>query len=213
MINHLLFDLDNTLYPSGTRMEDEINSRMIAYISGFLDITETEAAALRKKRIPGYGTTLEWLRGEYNLTDTDGYFRALHPDEETDGLPYDADLRPFLQSLGMPMSVLTNSPMEHALRVLKFYDIDDLFVGIYDLKFNSFKGKPHPESYLNAVRASGFTVEDTLFFDDHIKYVKGYAETGGTAVLVDADGTDPGFPCARIRSIYEIPSCLKRLAG
>ena len=40
------------------------------------------------------------------------------------------------------------------------------------------------QSYLNAINAGGFCLEETIFFDDHTKYTDGYQKIGGTAVLV-----------------------------
>ena len=52
----------------------------------------------------------------------------------------------------------------------------------------------------------GWSVEETLFVDDHIKYVRGYRDIGGRAVLVDetgereAEAREEGF--GYIRTIY-----------
>ena len=99
MISHLLFDLDNTLYPETAAMNQGITRRMLVYTAGFLGVTYDEAVALRRQRLPLYGTTLEWLRNEHGLTDVSGYFNAVHPPEEVDELQPDPDLRTLLLSL------------------------------------------------------------------------------------------------------------------
>ena len=232
-IRHLLFDLDNTLYPSTSAIDAGISRRMMEFVADFLKLPIDKAAALRKERMPLYGTTLEWLRTEHGLKDVQAYFRYVHPLSEANELTHDKNLRPFLLSLGLPMTVLTNAPRVHADTVLDFYDIKDLFESIHDIETNNLQGKPHESAYMNAVKWGGHTLDDTLFFDDHAKYTRGYAAIGGKAVLVTgptqerggatticktftsktADGWDTSDPTAIacIKTIYEIPELLEKL--
>ena len=199
-------------------------------MADFLKLPMDEAAALRKERMPRYGTTLEWLRTEHGLKDVQAYFRFVHPLSEANELTPDKNLRPFLMSLGLPLTVLTNAPRVHADTVLDFYDIKDLFESIHDIETNNLSGKPHESAYMNAVKWGGHSLEDTLFFDDHAKYTRGYAAIGGKAVLVcgpnadtavsgvgannkTADGWDTSDPTAIacIKTIYEIPELLEKL--
>ncbi|ULQ58914.1 HAD-IA family hydrolase [Brucepastera parasyntrophica] len=201
---HLLLDLDNTLYASTEKMGDEITERMHTFISQFLNISYDEAVSLRAKNLPSYGTTLEWLKDKYSLKDEKAYFDAVHPEQELNELTPDPGLRPFLISLALPMTVLTNSPMAHAERVLRFFNIEDLFCGIFDLTFHHGKGKPNAECFYNTLASVGFSVRETLFVDDHPKYVMGYKHIGGRAALVDQSGRYFGF--AQKEDFFHIPS-------
>ena len=185
MISYLLFDLDNTLYPSTSKIDHGITTRMIQFIADHLHISFDEAENLRKKELPKYGTTLEWLRSSENLTDTDAYFDCVHPASELQELPELPHLRELMLSFNRPMSLLTNSPLRHAQRVIEFYNIQDLFLHIFDIEKNNLRGKPYPDAYTSALEISGFTMDKTLFVDDHLKYIKGYSEIGGKAVLID----------------------------
>lgn len=185
MISFLLFDLDNTLYPSTSKIDSGITNRMIQFIADFLHISFTEADELRKKELPKFGTTLEWLRSSKNLINTDAYFECVHPESELQELPHQPHLRELLLSFNKPMSLLTNSPLRHAKRVVEFYNIQDLFLHIFDIEKNQLRGKPYPDAYVSALEISGFTLDNTLFVDDHLKYIKGYSEIGGKAVLID----------------------------
>ena len=218
---HLLFDLDNTLYPSTAAIDQGITRRMIGFVANLLNIDLQQAERLRAKRLPFYGTTLEWLKTEHGLEDVESFFSAVHPPEELDEIPPDPKLRPLLQSLGLPMTILTNAPLCHAQRVLEFLNVADLFVGIHDIQRNGFKGKPYPDAYLQALSTSGFTVEETVFFDDHKKYTKGYQDLGGQAVLIQgSSGTeiltipapqDNLLPQLAIESVYQVPKVLDYL--
>jgi len=214
MIRHLLLDLDNTLYPASGAMDEGITNRMLAFVASWLKVPPEEAQRLRREGLNECGTTLEWLRTRHGLADMSAFFEAVHPESEVGELTADPNLRPYLISLGLPMTLLTNAPMIHATRVLDFFNIRDLFAGIYDLTFHNGKGKPHASSFLDTLKASGFTVEETLFVDDLPKYCRGYRAVGGKAVLVDERdqyaeiAKNEGF--GRIASIYGLAELLKK---
>ena len=222
-IKHLLFDLDNTLYPSTAAMDQGITRRMIGFVADFLGLDLQQATEQRIQRLPFYGTTLEWLKTEHGLTDITAYFNAVHPPEEIEELPPDPNLRPFLQSLKLPMTILTNAPLCHAQRVLEFLNVADLFTSIHDIESNGFKGKPYPEAYKRALSTAGFSIEETVFFDDHKKYTDGYQAIGGQAVLVqhpeqagqqhplDSLSSSNQLPQLVIQSVYQVPQVLTQL--
>lgn len=216
MIGHLLFDIDNTLYSASNLMERRISERMFQFIADFLSVPLEEAIELQRARRRNYGTTLEWLECEYHFRDRNTYFEAVHPASEISELQPDPNLRDFLLSLQLPMTVLTNAPMSHAERVLKFFNISDLFLGIFDISYNQGKGKPQPEAFTKPLAAVHKTVEETLFLDDCPAYVQGFIKIGGRSVLIDekercTDFTKTsGIPS--IKSIYELPALLKHLS-
>jgi putative hydrolase of the HAD superfamily len=203
MVRYLLFDLDDTLYPPSASMGAAIDRRMVEFVSRYLGLGPGEAALRRREALTRHGTTLEWLQKEHGFSDAEGYFEHVHPEGELSELSFDPGLRPFLLSLDRPMAVLTNGPMPHAARVLRFLNIDDIFLGVYDVLYNKLKGKPHPEAYLGALKASGFNIEETIFFDDSPKYIEGFRALGGRGVLVGGkEALDPQTP--RADSIYGI---------
>lgn len=214
MIEHLLLDLDNTLYPASGGMDAGISNRMQQFVADFLNLPLHEAIEQRAKNVINYGTTLEWLKLQHGLSDSQAYFDAVHPENELAELQRDEALRPYLLSLELPMTLLTNAPMSHAARVLSFFNISDIFLGIFDLTYHDGKGKPHPESFLNTLNAVGKTVEQSLFVDDHPKYVRGYKALGGSAVIVDEKNRHEslakkeGF--GHITSIYELKGWLAK---
>ena len=223
---HLLFDMDNTLYPASSAMDKGITRRMLECVADFFHCDMEQAIELRSERIIHYSTTLEWLRAE-GLTDVEGFLAHVHPSYEADELPSQPGLRDFLISLNMPMSVLTNAPHEHADTVLGKLGIADLFEAVTDIRDAGFNGKPYPDAFMAALRKAGSTVENTLFLDDMQKYTDGWVALGGTAVLI---GSSNGKPLAqdaqamiaaraanttgragktiRMKSIYEIKSLL-----
>ena len=112
--------------------------------------------------------------------------------------------------------ILTNSPYEHADRVLKFLGVRDLFDSICDIRANNLKGKPAASAFNKALEMCGGSLEDSIFLDDAEGYTDGWARLGGTAVLVCPEGKrlhTPGLPGKTywIKDIYALPSLLEKL--
>ena len=223
---HLLFDMDNTLYPASSAMDKGITRRMLECVADFFHVDMEAATALRAEKIIHYSTTLEWLRAE-GMTDVEAFLAHVHPSNEADELQPQPGLRDFLISLNMPMSILTNAPHEHADTVLGKLGIADLFEAVTDIRDAGFNGKPYPDAYMAALNKVGASIENTLFLDDMQKYTDGWVALGGTAVLI---GSPNGKPLAddaesmiraraanksgregrtiRMKSIYEIKDLL-----
>ena len=224
-VKNIIFDLDNTLYSPTSAMDAGISRRMMAAVVDFLGMDLDAASELRHKNVPYYSTTLEWLRSR-GLTDVEGYFAKVHPDNEADELAYDKDLRSFLQSIEQKKIVLTNAPREHADRVLEKLKIADLFSAVVDIRACGLLGKPYANSYKIALKKCGGTIDDTIFLDDQYKYTDGFEALGGTALLVgNKNGAHlnpesaaynkdvPPHPgrTIKIESVYDLPKILSAL--
>ena len=224
-VKNIIFDLDNTLYSPTSAMDAGISRRMMAAVVDFLGTDLEAASELRHKNVPYYSTTLEWLRSR-GLTDVEGYFAKVHPDNEADELAYDKDLRSFLQSIEQKKIVLTNAPREHADRVLEKLKIADLFSAVVDIRACGLLGKPYANSYKIALEKCGGTIDDTIFLDDQYKYTDGFEALGGTALLVgNKNGAHlnpesaaynkdvPPHPgrTIKIESVYDLPKILSAL--
>ena len=221
-IEHIIFDLDNTLYSSTENMDKGISRRMLECVKEFFNISMEEAITLRHNNIQFFSTTLEWLRNS-GMTDVEWFFKKVHPENEADELPEQPELREFLLSLNIPKSILTNAPHEHADRVLKKLGIADLFECVTDIRDGNFYGKPYERAYRAALKKVGANVSETVFLDDLQKYTDGWNALGGTAILI---GPTNGLPLAddakamtnkdrstwgktiRLNSIYQLPDIL-----
>ena len=224
-VKNIIFDLDNTLYSPTSAMDAGISRRMMDAVADFLGMDLDAASELRHKNVPYYSTTLEWLRSR-GLTDVEGYFAKVHPDNEADELAYDKDLRSFLQSIEQKKIVLTNAPREHADRVLEKLKIVDLFCAVVDIRACGLLGKPYANSYKIALQKCDGTIDDTIFLDDQYKYTDGFEALGGTALLVgNKNGAHlnpesaaynkdvPPHPgrTIKIESVYDLPKILSAL--
>ncbi|MDE6719154.1 MAG: HAD-IA family hydrolase [Treponemataceae bacterium] len=197
-VEHIIFDLDNTLYSSTSAMDAGITRRMMEAVADFFGVDVETAAKMRRENLPKFSTTLEWLRSE-GLSDTEKYFAKVHPENEADELSPDENLRGLISSISQSRVILTNSPREHAERVLKKLNVADLFSDIVDIRACGLQGKPYEGAYRAALEKCGGDVSNTIFVDDLLKYTDGFLALGGTAVLV---GSQNGRPLNRENPIF-----------
>ncbi len=206
-VSYLLLDLDDTIYPASSGFHREIDRRMTEYVARFLNVSLEEAAARRKVYWEQYGTTLKGLLRHHNFSRVDEYLDHVHPTNLQDYILMDPHVAEILASIPLRKSILTNSPREHALRVLDYLGIRDQFEHIFDLRFNGYEGKPGRAAYTRALEAIGRRPEEVLFVDDKLSYLLPFRRMGGRILLVseaeDAEAAAQQVP--RIGSIHELP--------
>src|SRR3982751_6593237 len=66
-IRDWIFDLDNCLYPHGSRLFELIDERMTAYIARLLGVDAIEARRVQKMHFHGSGTTLAGLMKHHDV--------------------------------------------------------------------------------------------------------------------------------------------------
>ncbi|MEI6874365.1 MAG: HAD-IA family hydrolase [Spirochaetota bacterium] len=208
MLRLLLLDLDNTLYSDTVGMERDTLMRMNRFVAHHLELDLTEATEIRRDRSRRYGTTLEWLMAEHGFKDAESWFAAVHPEGEESVISRDPALRSLLESIHLPKVIFTNSPLEHANRVLAKLGIADLFGQVYDIRFNKLKGKPHAEAVNRVLEDCGFAPEESVLVDDYPKYVRGFVEAGGHGILLDELDRHADQPYMRIQSLVELPASI-----
>jgi putative hydrolase of the HAD superfamily len=215
-VRHLIFDLDNTLYPSSSSLAAEMHERMTGFVAEHLGLPRESAQILRQDGFRRYGTTLRWLQLEAGLAEPDRFLDYVHPENLVDFLPPTPDLRRLLDSLPLPKSILTNAPRSHALRVLRHFGIEDCFGQVFDLQWNRYEGKPQRAAYERPLSALGIGADEAVFIDDVPDYLATFAAMGGNCVLVDESGAFAGefaFPAsgrraAVVRSVFGLPSVI-----
>jgi putative hydrolase of the HAD superfamily len=210
MIQYVLFDLDNTLYSVRYGLEENVRRRIRAFLASYLGLSPEEAWRQRAERINDYGTTLEWLSVEKGFTRIEEYFARIHPEDEADALPPDPALRALLENIPQPKAILTNSPREHADRIINKLGFSGLFSHIFDIRGNGLKGKPNPRAYLHSYDLMGAAPREVLFVDDTPSYVDGCRAAGGKALLLDENDAWPDYPGARIRHLRELGGFIER---
>jgi len=160
-----LFDLDNTLYDADRHCFPHMHACMHAYLMRRLELDETAASALRQHYWRRYGTTLAGLM-RHHAVDPMEFLEAIHPPALAATVPQDRELARWLRSLPGPAFVFTNSVASHARRVLARLGVEEQFLGIFDMHFAGYRGKPDPQVYRRILRQLRVPSWRCIFFDD-----------------------------------------------
>jgi len=193
------FDIDNTLYPASSRIDQLMGQRIQGYFRS-LGLDHEEATRLHMKYYREYGLAIRGLTRHHTIDPIDF-------DQKCDGslplediLKPDAALRKLLQDIDRSKArvwALTNANINHASRVLRNLGVDDLFEGVVycDYSIPNFACKPEHEFYDEAmIRAAVSNPAQCLFVDDSLKNVRAAKALGwGSSVYFrekDADRPD-----------------------
>lgn len=202
-ITTILFDLDNTLYPSSSGLMRAIDTRIVEYVRTLLGISMEEAMTVRQDYFLTYGTTLRGLQHHHNV-DAEHYLNYVHELAMDSFVASDAELDHLLGQLNATKIIFTNSPREHAERVLKALAIEQHFSQIFDIRFFLFSPKPDPAGYQRALDILGVNGNETVLIEDTLKNLVPARTLGMTTILIG----DPNSLEAAALSDYVVPDIL-----
>ncbi len=150
----ILFDLDDTLYPSSSGLWEAIKARMNMYMLDQVGIPADEIPRLREKYFREYGTTLRGLQANHGV-DVQDFLAFVHHLPLDQYLHVDRNQQSVLASLQTRNLIFTNADAAHARRVLKVLEIEDYFADIIDVNRMDPFCKPKPEAFTIAMKAAG----------------------------------------------------------
>ncbi|KAJ8138964.1 hypothetical protein OY671_007823, partial [Metschnikowia pulcherrima] len=125
-----LFDLDNTLYPATTRMFDQIDHRMGAYIANSSGCDDDEARRVQKLYFQDHGTTLSGSM-HYHEVSTYEFLEFVHDIDMTPSAAAPRSADRITRSPGRKI-VFTNGDAPYAEKVSAALDSSDCFDGMWD---------------------------------------------------------------------------------
>ena len=184
-IDTWIFDLDNTLYRLSPRMMSEIDQRMCAFVSGYLNVDHAEARQIQKRYFREYGLTLRGLMINHGL-DPAEYAASLHELDISDVVP-DPTLAAAIDRLGGRKFVYTNAFSNHTQRMLEHLGLVERFEAIHDIEAANYLPKPSDEAFAELVRRHGIDPARALFVDDVAANLAPAARLGMTTVWVRTD--------------------------
>jgi len=190
MYKLILFDLDETLYPRSAKLMEIITGRINQYIADKFGVPIEQASELRQRFRSLYGTALRGMMEEGYPVNIDDYFDYVH-DIELDGvLSADPQLRAMLMGIPLRRAVLTNSNIEHALRILQHMDIYDCFECVIDIRALSFRNKPDPLAYKLALEMLRVEPHEVIFVEDTPVNTRAARRIGMTTILIECPPSD-----------------------
>lgn len=186
-----LFDLDNTLYPSTAGVTDALEAKMNAYVAALTNRSVPDAAALRQGYFVTYGTTLRGLQLHHDV-DTEAYLAAVHDIPIDDLVAADPQLMTVLTRIHQRSAVFTNSPREHAVRVMDALGNAASLLPIVDIRAIHFQPKPNLAAYEKAFELLAWEPKQTVFFEDTIANLRTAKTLGMQTVYIrHHQHTDP----------------------
>jgi putative hydrolase of the HAD superfamily len=180
----IFFDLDETLYPPGIGVWEEIGRRINRFLMERMGTPQEDVNILREKFFIQYGTTLTGLRAEYEV-DPREYLQFVHDIPLERYLKPDNRLRQLLETLPQRKYIFSNADRPYIVRVLSTLGIADQFHGIIDIYATEFICKPMEQAYRIALEAAGSPSPDTcLYVDDLPRNLPPASRLGIKTVLV-----------------------------
>jgi putative hydrolase of the HAD superfamily len=190
MINIILFDLDDTLYPRHVGIMDYLRDLIMSYMQEQLNLSTTEADALRQHYFQVYGTTMRGLQVNHHI-DPDEYLHYVHDIPLEQLLQPNPRLDSVLAGLPQRKVIFTNASREHAERVLDTLGIRHHFVRIVDVRDMDYESKPHATAYRRICELLDVEPQECLLVEDNVRNLQPAKALGMTTVLV-GDGNQAG---------------------
>ena len=187
MLTHIIFDLDDTLYPPDSGVWQAIGERINRYMIERLGLPPAEVSMRRDAYFRAFGTTLNGLLRDFGVDAAD-YLDFAHD------LPLQRYLRPdpgldaMLAALPQRKSIFTNADAKHARRVLGHLGIARHFDTIVDIWALNFVNKPRPEAYQILLAALGAHARECVFVEDSLRNLRPARALGMTTIWVSPDG-------------------------
>lgn len=206
MLKYILFDLDETLYPTANGLMQTIGGRMRQFIIEKYGLAPEEAFTLQKRYWDEYGTTLRGLYLERHI-DPREYLDFVHAVPLTDFIGPDLKLRAVLERIPQEKVIMTNADAEHARRVIDILGVKDLFTRIYDVVFYDYDAKPARPVYERVLNDLPARADECVLVDDMARNLPNARELGIKTVLVGGQGESD----VCIQSIYDVADALAQM--
>ena len=184
-VDTLVFDLDNTLYPSACNLFAQVDQNMGDYVANLLGLPFAEARKLQKKYYWEHGTTLAGLMSVHKI-DPEHFLARVH-DIDYSPVPHAPDLVEALAALDARKIVFTNGSRRHAEQVLARLGLSDAFEAIFDITDAAYVPKPRDETYQRFAAAHGIVGERSAMFEDLPQNLVSAHGLGMTTVLIHSD--------------------------
>lgn len=177
-----VFDLDNTLYPPGARLFDQIEDLMNSYIVSRLGVDLAQAMHLRDQYWRDHGTTLAGLIAHHGI-DPDEFLDVVH-DIELSALAPAPDLATAIHALPGRRIVYTNGSRSHAARVTAALGLTGAFDALYGVEDAEYVPKPQQSAFAKVFALAALAPAESAMFEDDPRNLEVPHMLGMKTVLV-----------------------------
>ncbi len=182
-IKYWIFDLDNTLYSGKTKVFEQVDRKMLKYISEKLQVSVEKARKIQKSYFYEYNTTLNGMIKNHKI-DANEFLDYVH-DINIDFLKKDLKLIEELEKLNGKKIIFTNGSRKHALNVTRRIGVDRCFDDIFDIVDSEFIPKPSIEPYKKLVKKHKIDPNLCVFVEDIARNLKPAYEMGMKTVWIE----------------------------
>lgn len=182
-VNDWLFDLDNTLYASSTKVFDQIAINIVNFLREFLNLSEAQAKEAQQHYSQNHGTTLAGLQAEEHEINPTDYFDYVHKVDISHLKPCN-QLQQGLSKLMGRKIIYTNATAKHANRIMDQLHIRHFFDDIFDIEESGYICKPNKSSFDQLIEKHGVVPQKSMFFEDLPRNLKTASQLGFKTVLV-----------------------------
>ncbi|WP_114090100.1 pyrimidine 5'-nucleotidase [Thalassospira profundimaris] len=181
----LIFDLDNTLYPSSCDLFSQVSTLIGKYVGDYLGLPPEQAYHVQKDYFRRYGTTLRGLMLEHKIDPAD-YLNKVH-DIDLSVIAPSPVLAQALANLPCRKVIFTNASRGHASRVMDRLGISEHFETIFDIVDAEFIPKPQQQPYDRLLARDGIDPTCAIYFEDMAQNLLPAKDMGMTTVWVHSD--------------------------
>lgn len=199
MLQYLIFDLDETIYPRASGLMRAISQRISQYMIERLGMDPAVVHKLRREYWHQYGTTSRGLQILHGIDVVD-YMAYVHDVPLAQYIGPDPLLDTALGKLPQRKVIFTNSSTDHARAVLDVVGVRHHFKAIYDAFFVEHESKPAMGAYRRLLDTLNVPGSACLLVEDTARNLRPAKDLGMVTVLVnpaadtDRNGADHILP-------------------
>ena len=210
MIQYVLFDLDDTLYPAGAGLMNAISARITDYVAQQAGVTREAADALRLKYYRQFGSSVRPLVEHHQLNLTE-FLTFAHAVDVEGQLTPDLDLDCLLECVQTPKAIFTNGPRAYAERVLRALGIAHQFTHVFDYEFGAYLGKPNPTVYAKVQDSLQVAGDALMMVDDAAQNLTPARALGWKTICVAANqaGLAPDVADFVVHDLWQVADAFR----
>lgn len=210
MIEAILFDLDETLYPRSAGLMRAIGQRIHAYIVERMGISPELASKIRLEYYRKYGTSLRGLLVHYGI-DPEDYLAFVHDVALKDYIQPNPALKAMLERIQLRKAIFTNATTEHAESVMRILGVENQFERIIDVRANRFVGKPYVQAYRQAANLMGAPPQRCVLVEDSVRNLRPGKTLGMVTVLVGDEEPQDDVVDFHVTDVLGVEQVMNRL--
>lgn len=209
----IIFDLDDTIYPRGNGLMQEVGHRIQLWVQRRFDLTWEEAIAMRRDYFTRYGTTLGGLIAEHDV-DVHEYLVFAHDVPVGEYLDPNPALAAMLDGIPLRKAIYTNGTAEHGRRVLQTLEVAGHFERVIGIEDVGLRNKPYLDAYEQMLALLGVQGGECIMVEDAARNLRPAKALGMMTVLVDAEPDESAdFVVENVLDVGEVVKGLLRREG